>query len=289
MNTRVAVGFVFAALCACVTPQGGTTGGSSSSSSSGAESTSEDPPPDTDPIQTVTSETDTNPTSSSTTDLTSSSTTASTGDSSTGEACPGIIDALAQKLSGPRCSLLLAFDSEAAIVGWHSVCGEVPASDVYDEKSALEAASCCADGGFLNVDVIESPFVVYLPPLAPTDGGVAIVSNHLGAVVFEGSIGADAPGTISIPDPLSPASALADTGGCAGAGFSFMDLVSYHAGLGTIPADLEASLADTIKGTLLPAAMAQAGVVVDRSVLLGYEDHDGAASSYIVLLELSVG
>lgn len=288
MNTSGAVGFVLAALCACVTPQGGTTSsGSSSSSSSGAESTSEDPPPDTDPIQTVTSETDANPTSSSTTDLTGDSTTTSTSDTSTGEVCPGIVDAVAQKLAGARCSLLLTFDSEAAIFGWHSVCGDVPASDVYDEKSALDAATCCADGGFLNGDIIESPFVVYLSPMAPMDGGVAIVSNHLGMVVFEGSIGADAPGTISVPDPLSPAGALADTGGCAGAGFSFPALASYHAGQGSIPPDLEASLKASIEATLLPAALAQAGAVVDRSVLLGYEDHGGAATTYVVLLELS--
>ena len=285
MKTSVAVGLGLAALCACGTPQvSSTSGDESSSGSGGAQTTVEDPTqvPDTDPIQTVTSETDADPTGSSTGDPSGSS----TGDPSTGDACPGLIDAVAQKLTGPRCELLLVFDSEAALVGWHSACGEVPAPDIYDEKSALEATACCGDGGFLN-DPITSPFVVFLPPQDPQSGGVAIVSNHLGAVVFEGSIGIDQAGTISVPDPLGPATGLADVGDCSTDSFSFPALASYHAGPGELAPDLEGKLAAAVAASLLPAALGQAGATVDRGVLLGYEDQAGAASSYVVLLELS--
>lgn len=295
MKTSVAVGIVFAALGACV-PSGGTsttdTEGSSSTSSGGAETTIEDPSngPDTGPIQTVTSDTDPDPTGSTTAD--SDDTTTTTGDDpSTGEACGAGLDALADALAGARCELLLGFDGDGVLTGWHSVCGPAPGGETFTEKDALGATSCCGDGGFLNVpdmnDVIESPFVVFLAPADPMNGGVAIVSNHLGAVVFDASIGIGAPGMISVPDAWSPAAGLADPGDCSTASFDFPALASYHAGDGNNEPDIATTLAAAIEATLLPDALVQAGTSVERSVLLGYEDHAGAATRYIVLLELT--
>lgn len=284
-KTSSGVGIFLAALCACVTPQGGTTSDAGSSSSGGAEPTT-DEPPDSDasgPIQTVTSDTDPDPTGSATATSDESSSSGGSGDTTTGDACPGIVDALAQALSaGPRCQLLLELDADAALLGWHAVCGDVPQSDVYDEKSALTATACCADGGFLSN---MSPFVVYLPPADPVEGGVAIVSNHLGAVVFDATIGIAMAGTISVPDMWSPVDKLGVGAGCSAQDVDLTGLESFHAG-GETPVDFEASVAAAINATALPAALAGAATI-DRAVLLGYEDHDKAPSSYLLLLELS--
>lgn len=286
MKTSVGVGFVMAALCACMQPQGGTTtsGDSDSSSSGGAGTTVEDPTNvhETEPIQTVTSETDADPTTSST----GTSEGTSTGDPDTGDACPGLVGGIADMLTGPRCELVLRFAGDSALQGWHIACGEVPGADTYDEKSALEATKCCGDGVFLN-DPIVSPFVVFLPPMDPAEGGVAVVSNHLGTVVVDASIGIDAPGTISVPKPLGPADALADPDDCSIADFTFADPGVYRAGDGNNPPDLETTLAAAIEATILPAALAQAGATVDRGVLVGYTDQ-GQDESYIAVLELTV-
>ncbi|MEP7028927.1 MAG: hypothetical protein ABI960_10060, partial [Candidatus Eisenbacteria bacterium] len=234
-------GYVMAALCACMPVQSEptTTGDSDDSSTGGAATTSEDPTNvhETDPIQTVTSETDADPTTSST--GTSADDTTTTGAPDTGDVCPGLVNSVADMITGPRCELVLRFDTDSALQGWHVACGEVSQSATYDEKSALAATSCCGDGTFLNVPngmgEIFSPFVVYLAPMDPTDGGVAVISNHLGAVVFDTSIGIDGPGTISVPKPLSPADGLVDPGDCSAAGFSFADLAVYHAGDGNNP------------------------------------------------------
>lgn len=289
MKTSVGVGFVMTALCACMQPQGGTTtsgDSDSSSGSGGAATTSEDPTNvhETDPIQTVTSETDADPTTSSTggTDADTS-----TGDPDTGDVCPGLVTGVADMLTGPRCEVVLRFSGDSALQGWHVACGEVPGADTYDEKSALAATKCCGEGVFLN-DPIVSPFVVFLPAMDPVDGGVAVVSNHLGTVVFDASIGIDGPGTISVPKPLGPADALADPGACSAAGFTFADPAVFRAGDGSNPPDLETSLAAAIEATILPAALGQAGATVDRSVVVGYTDQ-GQDESYVVVLELSVG
>lgn len=290
MKTSAGVGFVMAALCACMQPQGGTTtsGDSDSSSSGGAGTTVEDPTNvhETDPIQTVTSETDADPTTSSTGSGAETDTDPTTGDPDTGDVCPGLVGGIADMLTGPRCELVLRFTGDTALAGWHIACGEVPGADTYDEKSALEATKCCGDGVFLN-DPIVSPFVVFLPPMDPADGGVAVVSNHLGTVVFDASVGIDGPGTISVPKPLGPADALADPDACSAAAFTFTGLAVYRAGDGNNPPDLETTLAAAIEATVLPAALAQAGATVDRGVLVGYTDQ-GQDESYVLVLELSV-
>lgn len=288
MRTSVVVGFVLAALGACAPQEGTPTGGSEgSSSSSGAETTLDDPSNGPGPIQTVTSETDADPTTSST----GPGEPTTTGEPSTGEDCQADVLAVADQLAGARCSVVLGFDSAGALTGWHSVCGEVPGGDPITEKDALGATKCCSEGGvFLNVPdmegMIASPFVVHLAPVDPTDGGVAIISNHLGGVAFEGSIGSAGPGTISIPDAWKPAADLADAGECTGAGFA-QSFTSYHAGDGNNEPDIEATVSAAIDASLLPDAMMQAGATVDRGVLLGYEDSAGAPTRYIVLLELS--
>lgn len=284
MKTSVGVGFVIAALCACGQPGSETTtAGATDSSSGGASTTSEDPTNvrETDPIQTVTSETDADPTTSSTSADTSTAT-------DTADICPGIVSGVADMLTGPRCELVLRFDSASALQDWHVACGEAPANDLYDAKSALEATSCCINGVYLNSDPIVSPFVVYVMPMDPMNGGVAVVSNHLGAVVFDATLGIDAPGTISVPKPLSPGDALADPGDCSAASFSFAELTAHHAGDGNNADDIEATLTAAIEATVLPAALAQAGATVDRSVLVGYEDQGMPATTYILVLELSV-
>ncbi|MBK7827786.1 hypothetical protein [Nannocystis sp.] len=284
-KTSSGVGLFLAALCACVTPQGGTTSDAGSSSGGGSEPTT-DEPPDSDasgPIQTVTSDTDPDPTGSSTATSDASSSSSGHGDTTTGDACTGIVDALALALSADaRCQLLLALDADAGLVGWHAVCGAVPPADVYDAKSALTATACCADGMFLQ-DV--SPFVVYFAPADPAEGGVAIVSNHLGAVVFDATIGIANPGTISVPDTWSPVDMLGVGAGCSDQGVDLTGLQSFHAGDGEIPVGFEAKVGEAIDATALPAALAGAATI-DRAVLLGYEDHDKAPSSYLLLLEL---
>ncbi len=291
-------------LAAC-TPVPAATTGADSSESSGAETSStasSDPVTSaTGGIQTVTSESESlgttdEPTSgNATTESTASSTTTmstTSGDPSTGEdtttgaqACPAVIDALTAALTaGPRCDLVVQIDGDGVVLGWGAACGDTPGTPL-TEKTAKQTTDCCQESGTLLNDG-GSPFLIHDAVAEGMDGALAIVSNAIGGRVFETTIGAAGPGTISAPQWQAGGLGVGDD--CSRTSFGFANTASYNADLGGgLSPDVLAVLADAIGTTALPAVFG-AGVDVDLSVVIGYKPElDAAAPVYLVLLELS--
>ena len=230
-------------------------------------------------------------TATATTDAETTGTTAEGSSTSTGEpdVCPGLIADLTTALTaGARCELLLRVDDKGAPLGWHSVCGAVPGVEVYSSKDAIGATSCCMDAKLIGADA--SPFIFHQQPIPPKAGGVAIVSNHLGAVVFDGTIGVGALGTISIPAAWQSPESLGVGAGCGGE-FT-LTAITFDLSLGgpmdppPLNPDALKLVSEGVAATALPAALGQ--VVIDRTVVLGYEaEYEAPGSTFVVLLELS--
>jgi len=225
---------------------------------------------------------------------TSTGATSSTGttdegsSSSTGpvDLCPGLVAELTAALEADaRCELLLRFDGVGALLGWHSACGPVPAMDMFDSKSAFEATKCCADGMLIGAET--SPFIYYQLSVKPALGGLGIVSNHIGAVLYDATIGVDAAGTILLPDMWQSPEALGVGAGCD-AEFTLM-ATSYDLTTDTAePLGLMVTtmLGDSIAATALPTALGQA--VIDRAIAVGYQEQfQTGGSSFVLLLEIS--
>lgn len=217
--------------------------------------------------------------------------TTTEGSSSTGavDPCPDLVAQLTTVLAAEeRCELLLRFDDGGALLGWHSECGPTPMLDTFNSKSALEATQCCKDGKLIGPGT--SPFIYHQLPFAPVSGGVAVISNHLGAVLYDATIGVDAAGTILVPGEWQSPASLGVGAGCDAA-FS-LDATSHDLSVeGPLdppplaPAVLEL-LADSVAATALPTALGQ--VVIDRALALGYQaKFETPGSSYVLLLEIS--
>ncbi len=231
-------------------------------------------------------------TATGTTDAETTGTTAEVSSTSTGEpdVCPGLIADLTTALTaGARCELLLHVDDKGALLGWHSVCGAVPGVEMYSSKDAIGATSCCMDAKLIGADA--SPFIFHQQPIPPKAGGVAIVSNHLGAVVFDGTIGVGALGTISIPAAWQSPESLGVGAGCGGE-FT-LTAITFDLTQGgpmeppPLNADALKLVSEGVAATALPAALGQ--VVIDRTVVLGYEaKYEAPGSTFVVLFELSL-
>jgi len=230
-------------------------------------------------------------TETTTTTTTMMETTAEGSSTSTGEPdlCPGLVAELTAALTaGARCQLLLQVDDMGALLGWHSVCGAIPPGDKYTSKSAIGATSCCKEGKLIGTG--ESPFIYHQQPVAPETGGVAIVSNHLGAVVLDAAIGLDAAGTISTPATWQDPGALGAAADCGGTFTLTAATYDLSQGGPLDPPPLDPALLESITAAIatsaLPAALEQ--VVVVRTIILGYEAKFMAPGSTVVLLlELS--
>ena len=277
----------------------------SSSSSGTSTSGSEEPETATGGVFTVTSigEDETIGTPSTTvaeqtTAAEETTTVAETADTSTGESststgepdlCPGLIADLTSALTaGERCDLLLRVDEKGALLGWYSACGVVPAVDTYSSKTAIEATQCCADGKLIGPGT--SPFIFHQLPVGPVPGGVAIISNHLGTVLYEATIGVDAAGTISTPIEWQSPGALGAAADCGGE--FVLPMTTYDLMLDAVldppPLNMTARklLANSTAATALPAVLKQ--VVIDRALVLGYQaKFKGPGASFLLLFELS--
>ena len=288
-------------LAACTPPGSGDP--AETGSSSGASTSSTEPSlTGTGGVFTVTSITGSEESSAGTTVAETATTIAETtvateststfgSSTSTGETdpCQGLIAGLTTALTkGARCELLLRVDDDGTLLDWDSACGEVPAGDTYSSKTAIEATSCCGDGKLIGPGT--SPFIFHQLPMAPNPGGLAIISNHLGAVVFEATIGVDALGTISTPALWQDSGLLGVGAGCDG--IFALPMTTYDLSQGGVvdppPLGMAAQqlLASSIAATALPAALEQ--VVVDRALVLGYQEKfEGPGSSFLVLIEVS--
>lgn len=260
-------------------------------------------PVSTGGVFTLTSATEGDPSSAGTTTTISTSTsgmetstgtssTGTTGGSSTGavEVCPSLIADLSAALQADaRCELLLRLDESGALLGWHSACGPLPAMDIFDSKAALLATQCCADSGKL-IGTGTSPFIYHQLPMPPQAGGVGIISNHLGAVLYDATIGLDAAGTILTPDAWQAPEALGVGADC-GAPFVF-DATTYDLTLDGLmdPPPLSPLAMNLLHGAIAATALPKAlgPVIVERTIALGYQEQfETKAQSYVVLFELT--
>ena len=245
-----------------------------------------------DPSSAGTLTTTTSMTTSGTETSTGTSATGTTGGSSTGavDVCPGLIADLSAALQADaRCELLLRLDDSGALLGWHSACGPLPAMDTFDSKAALLATQCCAESGKL-IGPGTSPFIYHQLPMPPQAGGVGIISNHLGAVLYDATIGIDAAGTIQTPNAWQGPEALGVGADC-GAPFVF-DATTYDLTLDGLmdPPPLSPLamnlLHEAIAATALPKALGP--VIVERTIALGYQEQfETKVQSYVVLFELT--
>lgn len=278
-------------------------GGSGETGASTGSTAGTSGPVSTGGVFTLTSATEGDPSSAGTTGTSTttqgvetstgaSSTTGTTEGSSTGavDACPGLVAALTAALQADaRCELLLRLDGAGVVLGWHSECGPKPEMDAFDSKGALVATQCCADSGKL-IGPGTSPFIYHQLPMPPSLGGVGIISNHIGAVLYDATIGLDAAGTIQTPAEWQSAEALGVGAGCDAP--YMLDATSYDLTLdGPIdPPPLSPLAMNVLHGaigaTALPKALAQ--VSVDRVVVVGYQaQFEAEGESFVVLFEIS--
>jgi hypothetical protein len=256
-----------------------------SSESGGPPVTTSGAPETTDPgVQTVTGATEAE-TGSDTGTSTGAETETETGETSTaGVDCAPLVAGVADAVSGASCALVLAFDGDVRVTGWAAVCGAAP-DPLFTSKSAAGQTSCCTEGVSIGPEGV-SPFVVYLEP-SDLDGGVAVVSNHVGQVVVEAGIGVAAPGTISAP-ALASVDELGVGAGCSPGGFSFAALADHdvnnlEAG---VPQATIVALQAALDATAVPAGLAAASL--ERSLVVAYEPQAGdPAKAYLVVLELT--
>jgi len=201
------------------------------------------------------------------------------------EACPAVLDALLAALTaGPHCDLVVQIDGGGVVLGWGAACGVTPGV-LLTEKTASQETDCCQDSGTLLNDGF-SPFLIHDAVAQGMDGALAIVSNAIGGRVFETTIGADGPGTISAPEWRTAGLGVGED--CSRTSFIFTNPPTYNADLGGgLSPDILKVLAKALATTALPAVFA-ASVDVDLSVVIGYKPELAAAAPvYLVLLELS--
>lgn len=213
------------------------------------------------------------------------------GCESTGEpfTCEQRAEMMATALkSGPRCELLVHLEG-AVVMEWIYSCGEVPAMPVYTGETAPGATSCCYEQGQL-VGPDESPFIIHKLPASPDPGGLAIVSNHLGARIFDEEIETAKP---SLIHPLAWQSAeSAGVGEGCSAPFTLdaasFDLRADPLAPPPLAADVLASLSDAIAGSVIPTALQ--AVTVDRTVVISYQEKIGTPEpAVLIMFELSSG
>ncbi len=270
--SRRGCGGVVAALMACTPLPGpadtttetgtGTTSTSESSSTSGATG-----------FQTVTSLPQT------------SSSEGSSSSSSTGPGgCEDAVAALAAKLAaGEPCDVLVHLGAADDLLGYSVACGALgPGWTMGKEVPA--ATSCCMDGATIYApDGDLGPYYV-LHAATPGPDGVAIASNHRGAVEFDALTGLDAPGPIATPT-WSDAAELAPGLGC-GSPLDLSGAASHDLKAEGMPiADLSGVQA-AIEDSALPTALSGAADLV-RAVALRYAPQEGSDMHTFVLLEVT--
>lgn len=268
-----ACGGTFAALLACTPPPGPeeTTGETSTGGSSTSEASSSS---GATGFQTVTS-----------LPHTSTSEGSSSGSSSTGPGgCEDAVAALAAKVvAGEPCAVLVHLGGADELLAYSVACGTLgPGWSMGKEVPA--ATSCCTDGATIYApDGDLGPYYV-LHAASPGPDGVAIASNHRGAIEFDALTGLDAPGPIAIPT-WSDVAELAPGLGC-GSSLDLSAAASHDLKAEGMPiADLSGVQA-ALEDSALPTALSGAADLV-RAVALRYAPQEGSDMHTFVLLEVT--
>lgn len=267
-----ACGGSFAALMACTPPPGPaeTTGETSTegSSTSGSSSTS-----GATGFQTVTSLPQT-----STSEGSSSSSSTDPG------GCEDAVAALAAKVAaGEPCAVVVHLGGADELLAYSVACGTLgPGWSM--GKEVPPATSCCTDGATIYApDGDLGPYYV-LHAATPGPDGVAIASNHRGAIELDALTGIDAPGPIATPT-WSDGAELAPGLGC-GSPLDLSGAASHDLKAEGMPiADLSGVQA-ALEDSALPTALSGAADLV-RAVALRYAPQEGSDMHTFVLLEVT--
>jgi hypothetical protein len=238
----------------------GTTGGGTESTTS--MSTTESTTSDTTTMTSASSATTDSTTTSATDPTTETATESSTG----GGACETEIAALAPDVTDASggCSVTIRLDYESLdIIGWSAQC-DATGGTALDEEGARALTSCCgAVGDRLGPD--DPSFFLFAVPPAD-DGDVALVSNHLQSLVFEGTVIYNGDGAIGFPtaneDPVELAS------GCAVTEIPKVFTFDPTNDGNPLDKDDAAEILDVIQTTALPAAMGSVNELQRAAIVL---------------------
>lgn len=113
--------------------------------------------------------------------------------------CQTNADILAAELeqADGGCTILVSFGYDSLEpTGWASDCAAYP-EETLDEAGARALSECCKEGTLLNPGD-EHMFLLYETP--EPDGGISVVSNHLGKLSFEATLRMMGAGDITLPD-----------------------------------------------------------------------------------------
>jgi hypothetical protein len=185
------------------------------------------------------------------------------------------------------CSVLVRVHHETLmILGYQSTCTE-PRDEALDEAQARALTECCASAG-TAVETPEGmgPWVFHAEPAEGELGHAAIVSSHIGALVFEATIGrGEAPGDITFPEAWVEAQGLGESCGST----PELELSSYDLVEGGVVDDARLREVWSVVGsTALPIAMSVAGEL-QRVVVVRYprtvSDFDASTAEYMVVIE----
>jgi hypothetical protein len=185
------------------------------------------------------------------------------------------------------CSVLVRVHHETlTILGYQPTCTELP-DEALDEAQARTLTECCASAGTaVETPVDMDPWVFHAEPEGDALGHAAIVSSHVGELVFEATIGrGETPGDITFPEAWAEAQGLGEScGATPELELSSYDLVEG----GAVDDERLREVWSVVGSTALPIAMGVAGEL-QRVVVLRYprtvSDFDASTAEYMVVLE----
>lgn len=185
------------------------------------------------------------------------------------------------------CSVLVRVHHETLmILGFQPTCTELPEAPL-DEEQARALTECCASGGTAFEPPDEmGPWVFHAEPSDAALGHAAIVSSHVGELVFEASIGqGETPGDIVFPEAWVEAQDLGES--CSAT--PELELSSYDLVEGGAIDDARLREVWSVVGsTALPLAMGAAGEL-QRVIVVRYprtvDDFDASTAEYMLVIE----
>ena len=207
--------------------------------------------------------------------------------------CDAEVDALVSTVtrSDGGCSVLVRVHHETrTILGYQPTCAAVP-DEPLDEAQARALTECCGSTGTALAEPEDGgPWVFWAAPGDGEPGEVSVVSSHVGARIFEASVGqGSATGELSFPEVWAGPQGLGE--GCSAV--TTPDPVSYDLveGGSPLPAERAREVWGVVGSTALPLAMSTVGEL-RRIVVIRYprtiDELDPSTAEFMVVIEAGV-
>jgi hypothetical protein len=194
-------------------------------------------------------------------------------------------DMIAPELAqaGGGCSILVRFNYQTLDpISWTSICGPY-VDEMLTEEDARKLSECCSDGMRLGAPEDDRIFVFHTP--AETEGGISVISNHLGQRSFEATILSGGAGDIVFPDDWTPAENLGDNCGADNPPGEGYDLAMEGAELDQTELDL---VLQAFADTALTQAI-EKNSMIQRTLTLAYPrtvgPFDPTTAEYVMIIE----